>query len=248
MINENTPKDFYTKVGAKWKCKLCDYAGSQGNVIRHLNKHKEIMVSRKIYKKQEKPAVELQEGESIFIHSTERGQIKPILQSSVTLLSWSTKHNIPIAAIEDKLFINYIAGHPEGIKSTEVMRTYEKEIAEQIISKKKNAIKNETICLIIDGGTINSYGYYAVGCSRDNPSGKGVKSEFIDAIVCEEKPTTNYILQMIAETVKSFDSGKLIIAGVCSDSASNISKGFINTHKERTVESTPVDTIRLPYL
>ena len=40
----------------------------------------------------------------------------------------------------------------------------------------------------------------------------------------------------------------MVIAGVCSDSASNISKGFINTHMERSAESTRIDNIRLPYL
>ena len=245
---EKQPKAFYTKVGDKWKCNFCDYVGPQSNVIRHLNKHKDIQISRKTYNKAEKPSVEQQKGASIFTHTTEGGKQIPIPQSAVTLLSWAKKHNIPMAAIEDKDFKNYVAANPDEIKSTETMRTYEREIAEQIICKKKKAIKNEIICLIIDGGTINSYGYYALGCSRSNPSGKGIKSEFLDAIICNESPTTNNILNMIDESIKSFNSENLVIAGVCSDNASNISKGFINTHKEKRVESTHVDMIRLPYL
>ena len=245
---EKAPKEFYEKIGDKWKCKFCDYTGERGNVIRHLSKHKNLKISRKVYHKEEKPDSEVLTGDSIFTHSTEGGEQIPIPQSTITILSWSKKHNIPLAAIEDKTFVNHIAAHPEGIKSTKTMRTYEAEIAEQIISKKKYALKNEIICLIVDGGTINSYGYYALGCSRNNPSGKGLKSDFIDAIICTEKATTSNILNMIEEKIKSFNSENLVIAGICSDSASNISKGFINTHKERNAESTEVDNIRLPYL
>ena len=131
------PKELYTKEGSHYKCKLCDYIGSQGNVIRHINKHKDVNVVKKAYHKQAKPSLEEKEGNSIFVHMLENGKLSPIPQSTVTLLAWKTKHNIPLAAIDDNLFKNYIAAHPEGVLSPHIMRTIEKEITEQIISSKK---------------------------------------------------------------------------------------------------------------
>ena len=60
---DNSPKNFYTQVGDKWKCNQCDYTSSRGNVIRHLSVHKNLDISRKIYNKKEKPDIEQQTGD-----------------------------------------------------------------------------------------------------------------------------------------------------------------------------------------
>lgn len=246
--NAKPPKEYYTKEGDHYKCNLCDYTGPQGNVIRHLKKHKEIKVIRKEYQKQEKATKIEREGNSIFMHTVPSGHTKPIAQSSVALIAWKTKHSLPMAAIEDKMFKNFIAAHPEGVLSTKSMRITEEEIANQIIMKKKEALRGAKISLIIDGGTINEFSYYAIGCARFCPSGNSLRQESLDAIVCNEKSSTENILRIISEMINSFQSDRLIIVSICSDNAKNISTGFINTHMTKSADSTQTDTIRLPYL
>lgn len=224
------PKDYYIRVDDKYKCKLCDYSGAQSNVIRHLHaKHPEISVTKISYNK-EKMVKEDSSKPSMFVHHTKSGNEVPISQYLIDVLHWKTKHNISMEAINDKLFKQKIAARPDDLLSDNEMRIRINEISQQLIDKTHEVMQNEIMSIVIDGGTINSYSYYALGGVYWDPVISKLNTRLLDVIICKQTSTTQNILNMLSDTITSIDKGHLVIVAVCCDNAKNISVGFINTH------------------
>ena len=242
------PKEYYTIEGSTCKCTLCDYSGAKSNVIRHLHaKHSELNLEQTKYRKI-KNVKNMEKEESRFIHHTESGKEVPMDQHLVDIVVWKTTHNISMNAITDETFKNKIAAHTEAILSRGEMRTRINEIAAQLIDETREVLRNEIISVVIDGGTINSYSYYALGGVMWNHLNKQLCSRLLDVIICNQSSTTQHILNMFSESISKINKGNLVIASVCSDNAKNISSGFMNTHKIQNPPKSAPDYTPLPYL